>query len=84
MKTVACIVQPGFAPFEFGRDDAEIEVRDAVVGAVEPERLARETELERGEPGQHNAGDGLHGRNRTIMRSSATFGGMLPCVAFLP
>jgi hypothetical protein len=44
----------------FGRDDAEVEVRDAVIGAVEPEGLAGDTELEGGEPVLDDHGDGLH------------------------
>ena len=43
-----------------GRDDAEVEVRDAVIRAVETERLARDPELERREAVLDDAGDGLH------------------------
>lgn len=66
-----------------GGDDAEIEAGDAVVRAVEPERLAREAELERSESRLDDAGDGLYGRNPTPLCSPATRGVLSTCVALL-
>ncbi|GAB3150983.1 hypothetical protein GCM10027058_16290 [Microbacterium neimengense] len=69
--------------------DAEVEHRDAVVGAIEAERLARQAEFERGEPVLDDDGDSSHqisrvGRINALMGNPASRGTIAQHVAFLP